>query len=125
MLRLLDVRPGQRVLDVGSGSGWTTALIGHLVGPHGHVVGVEIEPHLAAWGAANVARAGMPWARPVLRLLACSACPGRVPGTGSSCQPRPATCRSSSSTSSPIPAGSSCRLPDAWCSSSASTAPLG
>ena len=58
MLRLLDVRPGDRVLDVGSGSGWTTALLGHLVGPTGRVVGLEIEPHLAAWGAANVARAG-------------------------------------------------------------------
>src|SRR5688500_15176745 len=33
MLRLLDVRPGQHVLDVGAGSGWTTALLGHLVGP--------------------------------------------------------------------------------------------
>jgi protein-L-isoaspartate(D-aspartate) O-methyltransferase len=63
MLRLLEVRPGHRVLDVGSGSGWTTALLGHLVGTHGHVVGVEIEPHLAQWGAANVTRAGMPWAR--------------------------------------------------------------
>ncbi len=30
MLRLLDVRPGQRVLDVGAGSGWTTALLAHL-----------------------------------------------------------------------------------------------
>ena len=61
MLRLLQARPGDRVLDVGSGSGWTTALLGHLVGPQGHVVGVEIEPHLARWGAENVARAGMPW----------------------------------------------------------------
>jgi len=62
MLRLLEVHRGHRVLDVGSGSGWTTALLGHLVGPNGHVVGVEIEPHLAQWGADNVARAGMPWA---------------------------------------------------------------
>lgn len=41
MLRLLDVQPGQRVLDVGAGSGWTTALLAHLVGPQGWVIGVE------------------------------------------------------------------------------------
>lgn len=63
MLRLLDVRPGQRVLDVGAGSGWTTALLAHLTGPDGEVVGVELEPSLARWGARNVAAAGCPWAR--------------------------------------------------------------
>jgi protein-L-isoaspartate(D-aspartate) O-methyltransferase len=62
MLRLLDVRPGQRVLDVGAGSGWTTALLAHLVGPAGVVVGVELEPDLAAWGADNLARCDSPWA---------------------------------------------------------------
>jgi protein-L-isoaspartate(D-aspartate) O-methyltransferase len=56
MLRLLDVHRGQRVLDVGAGSGWTTALLAHLVGPDGTVIGVELEPKLAAWGGANVAR---------------------------------------------------------------------
>lgn len=46
MLDLLDPRPGDRVLDVGSGSGWTTALLAHLVGPDGSVVGVERIPEL-------------------------------------------------------------------------------
>lgn len=63
MLRLLEVRPGDRVLDVGSGSGWTTALLAHLTGPTGQVVGVELEPDLVAFGAANLARGGRPWAR--------------------------------------------------------------
>jgi protein-L-isoaspartate(D-aspartate) O-methyltransferase len=62
MLRLLAVEPGQRVLDVGAGSGWTTALLAHLVGPEGEVLGVEIEPKLVRFGAANLARADRPWA---------------------------------------------------------------
>lgn len=62
MLRLLQLRPGQHVLDVGSGSGWTTALLAHLVGPGGRVHGVELEPDLVAWGAANLAATGQPWA---------------------------------------------------------------
>jgi protein-L-isoaspartate(D-aspartate) O-methyltransferase len=62
MLRLLDVRAGDRVLDVGAGSGWTTALLAHLTGPAGRVYGVELEPDLVAMGAANVAAAGRPWA---------------------------------------------------------------
>jgi len=62
MLRLLDVRRGDRVLDVGSGSGWTTALLAHLTGPTGSVVGVELEPDLAAWGADNLAATGLLWA---------------------------------------------------------------
>ena len=62
MLRLLDVPVGARVLDVGSGSGWTTALLAPLVGSTGLVIGVELEPELAAWGAANLAATGQPWA---------------------------------------------------------------
>ncbi len=62
MLRLLELETGHRVLDVGSGSGWTTALLAHLVGPSGSVFGVELEPDLAAWGAANLGRQGTPWA---------------------------------------------------------------
>jgi protein-L-isoaspartate(D-aspartate) O-methyltransferase len=62
MLRLLDPRAGHRVLDVGAGSGWTTAMLARLVGPGGFVVGVELDPALAEWGADNLAAYGMPWA---------------------------------------------------------------
>ncbi len=62
MLRLLDVQPGHRVLDVGAGSGWTTALLAELTGPTGSVRGVEFVPELARWGAENLAAAGHSWA---------------------------------------------------------------
>src|SRR3954447_19953996 len=56
MLELLDVRRGHRVLDVGSGSAWTTALLAELTGPTGSVIGVELVPELARWGGENLAR---------------------------------------------------------------------
>ncbi|HKX66631.1 MAG TPA: protein-L-isoaspartate O-methyltransferase [Intrasporangium sp.] len=62
MLRLLDVQPGDRVLDVGAGSGWTTALLAELTGPGGSVRGVELVPELAQWGAENLAAVHYPWA---------------------------------------------------------------
>lgn len=61
MLALLQVLPTHRVLDVGAGSGWTTVLLGTLVGPGGAVIGVELHPQLAVWGAANVAAYAMGW----------------------------------------------------------------
>jgi len=63
MLRLLRVAPGMQVLDVGAGSGWTTALLAHLVGPRGQVHGVERVPELVRFGADNLAATGQPWAR--------------------------------------------------------------
>lgn len=62
MLRLLDVQPGHRVLDVGSGSGWTTARLAHLVGAQGRVYGVELVPELVEMGAANLCATNQPWA---------------------------------------------------------------
>ena len=56
MLDLLDPQPGDRVLDVGSGSGWTTALLAYLVGPHGSVVAVERIPELVELSRAALAR---------------------------------------------------------------------
>jgi protein-L-isoaspartate(D-aspartate) O-methyltransferase len=62
MLRLLDVKPGHKVLDVGSGSGWTTALLANLTGPSGRVLGVELEPELVEFGSANLDACDLPWA---------------------------------------------------------------
>lgn len=62
MLELLDVSPGHRILDVGSGSGWSTARLAELVGPTGAVYGVERVPELVAFGQENLAKYEFPWA---------------------------------------------------------------
>jgi protein-L-isoaspartate(D-aspartate) O-methyltransferase len=59
MLEWLDVQPGERVLDVGSGSGWTTALLGHLAGKGGRVYAVERIPQLVHLGRHNCRAAGV------------------------------------------------------------------
>lgn len=56
MLELLAPRAGDRVLDVGSGSGWTTALLAHIVGNEGSVYGTERVPELVRFGSGNIAR---------------------------------------------------------------------
>lgn len=62
MLALLAPDAGDRVLDVGAGSGWTTALLAELVGPTGAVRGVELEPALASRGARTLAAGPWWWA---------------------------------------------------------------
>lgn len=56
MLELLSPKVGEKVLDIGSGSGWTSALLGEIVGEKGRVVAVEIVPELKELGQKNVAK---------------------------------------------------------------------
>jgi len=59
MLEWLDVHPGQKVLDVGSGSGWTTALLAYMTGKEGQVFAVERIPELVSFGRSNCERLGL------------------------------------------------------------------
>lgn len=54
MLNLLKLKKGQKILDIGSGSGWTTALIADLIGSKGQVFGTEIIPELVKFGKKNL-----------------------------------------------------------------------
>src|SRR3712207_5192779 len=42
MLERLDLRPGQRVLEIGAGTGYNAALIAEIVGPGGRVITVDL-----------------------------------------------------------------------------------
>lgn len=47
MLEKLDLRPGQRVLEVGAGTGYNAALLARIVGARGKVTSVELDPATA------------------------------------------------------------------------------
>jgi len=54
MLELLDVQSSQHVLDVGSGSGWTTGLLAYIVGENGKVTSMEKIKELCEFGKKNI-----------------------------------------------------------------------
>ena len=54
MLEHLSVQEGDKVLDIGSGSGWTTALLCHIVGEEGSVTGLERVDALVEQGKKNL-----------------------------------------------------------------------
>lgn len=89
MLELLLVFPGQKVLEVGSGCGYASALLSRMVGEHGKVFGIELLKELATQSKTNLKNAeitnveivqgdgtkGMPEQAPFDRILVSAACP--------------------------------------------------
>jgi protein-L-isoaspartate(D-aspartate) O-methyltransferase len=93
MLRLLNVVAGATVLEVGTGSGYSTALLAHLTGPAGRVVSLDIDREMAERaarllrgdGVRNVTvhcadgRGGYPAGAPYDRLIAWASSSQTVP----------------------------------------------
>jgi protein-L-isoaspartate(D-aspartate) O-methyltransferase len=56
-----ELKPAARVVHVGAGAGYYTAILAELVGPSGQVLGFELDQELAQTATANLTR--WPWAR--------------------------------------------------------------
>lgn len=59
LLHMLDLRPGQHVLEIGSGSGWLAAVMARLVGESGRVTGIEVIRDLAVQSRIDLAGLGI------------------------------------------------------------------
>ncbi|MEU9002728.1 methyltransferase domain-containing protein [Streptomyces sp. NPDC048551] len=58
MLADLDVKDGHRVLEIGTGTGWNSALLAHRLGPE-NVVSIEFDPEVAKGAGENQRNAGL------------------------------------------------------------------
>jgi protein-L-isoaspartate(D-aspartate) O-methyltransferase len=59
MLAQLDPQPGDRVLEIGAGTGYNAALLAHLVGPGGQVTTIDLDPAITQAAQANLDQAGV------------------------------------------------------------------
>ena len=53
ILELLQPKEGEKILDVGSGSGWTFSLLAEIVGEKGKVIAIELISELKEFGERN------------------------------------------------------------------------
>ena len=58
MLELLQPEAGNKILEIGAGSGWQTALLAYCVGDKGKVLALERIPEISAYGERNVSNYG-------------------------------------------------------------------
>lgn len=58
MLDQLQVTPGNRVLEIGAGTGYNASLLAELTGPTGSVTTIDIDPDVTAQASRNLAAAG-------------------------------------------------------------------
>lgn len=59
MLEQLDVQPGQKILELGAGTGFNAGLLGYLVGETGHVTTIDVDEDIVAGARGGLAAAGI------------------------------------------------------------------
>ena len=59
MTAALDLKPGDKVFEVGTGSGYQAAIIAKIVGRRGKVISTEVIPELVAIARQNLSNAGI------------------------------------------------------------------
>jgi len=59
MLEQLDLQPGQRVLEIGAGTGYNAALMAHIVGESGRVITMDIDQDIVEGARQHIAAAGI------------------------------------------------------------------
>ncbi|MER5938651.1 methyltransferase, FxLD system [Streptomyces sp. NPDC001928] len=67
MLDQLDAQPGERILELGAGTGYNAGLLAHLVGENGHVTTLDVDDDLVEGARAHLAAAGITNAEAVTR----------------------------------------------------------
>jgi protein-L-isoaspartate(D-aspartate) O-methyltransferase len=60
MLNRLELQAGHNVLEIGTGTGYTAVLARAILGDHGHVTTMEIDPDIAQLSAANIEQIDLP-----------------------------------------------------------------
>jgi protein-L-isoaspartate(D-aspartate) O-methyltransferase len=65
MIEMLDLRGGERVLEIGAGTGYNAAVLAELVGPSGSVVTIDVDDELVAAARRHLDDAGYPQVRTI------------------------------------------------------------
>jgi protein-L-isoaspartate(D-aspartate) O-methyltransferase len=59
MTEALEVEKGQKILEIGTGSGWQASILSYLVGEKGFVYSIEIIEELAEFAKKNLKKLGI------------------------------------------------------------------
>lgn len=88
MTHALELKPGEKVFEIGTGSGYQAAIIARIVGPKGKVITTEVVPELVHFAKQNLKKAkignvvileedgskGMPPEAPFDKIIITAAC---------------------------------------------------